>query len=157
MFSTINKKRSLLVSIVSSLYVLYSCIPCDTKYCLSFKNCTDDTLLIGAAHCDNIDSVVFPLYAVYYNYLDSSKYHSEIKLWNAYGCKSDIIYPDSLCALYDDIFYSTNDTCYFFLVKYKDAKMYSYDEIRAKKLYGKFVVINGSNGIVDRNIRYMNP
>ena len=43
------------------------------------------------------------------------------------------------------------DTCYFFLVRYRYAKQYSHDEIREKKLYGRFIVINDSNGIVDRN------
>ncbi len=156
MFSSINKIRSLFVSVFTSLLVLFSCIPVfDSNFCIVFKNSTDDTLLIGAAYCNDIDSVVFPLYAECYIYSDSSKYHSEIKLWHAYVRNSDIIYPDSLCGLHDDIFHSTNDTCYFFLVKYKDAKAYSYDEICAKKMYEVFVVTKNANGDFDRNIKYM--
>ena len=156
MIPTFNKKV-IFTCTFTSLYVLYSCIPfCYSNYCEEFKNCTEDTLLIGAAHCDDIDSVVFPLYAPHSSFCNEN-HCSEIKLWKSTERSSDIIYPDSLCGIFADFFLPTYDTCYFFLVKYKDAKMYSYDEIRAKKLYGKFVVINGSNGIVDRNIRYMNP
>ena len=156
MYFTI-KKKGLLVSAFALLFVVSSCIPfCDSSYSIYFKNYTDDTLLIGVAHCDDIDSVVAPL-CVPHSSLGNENHCSEIKLWKSIERNSDIIYPDSLCDIFDVFFWPTNDTCYFFLVKYKDAKMYSYDEIRAKKLYGKFVVINGSNGIVDRNIRYMNP
>lgn len=156
MIPTFNKKV-IFTCTFTSLYVLYSCIPfCDSNYCEKFKNCTGDTLLIGAAHCDDIDSVVFPLYAPHSSFCNEN-HCSDIKLWKSTERSSDIIYPDSLCGIFADFFWSTYDTCYFFLVKYKDAKQYSHDEIRDKKLYGRFVVINGSNGIVDRNIRYMNP
>ena len=43
---------------------------------------------------------------------------------------------------------------YFFLVKYRDAKSYSYDDIYAKKKYEVFVVTKNSNGDFDRNIKY---
>ena len=148
------KKKGLLVSAFALLFVVSSCIPfCDSSYSIYFKNCTDDTLLIGVAHCDDIDSVVAPL-CVPHSSLGNENHCSEIKLWKSIERNSDIIYPDSLCDIFDVFFWPTNDTCYFFLVKYRDAKLYSYDEIRAKKLYGKFVVTRDANGDYDRNIRY---
>ena len=80
---------------------------------------------------------------------------SEIKLWKSTERNSDIIYPDSLCDIYDTFIWPINDTCYFFLVKYRDAKLYSYDEIRAKKLYRKWFAVRDKDGDYDRDIRYL--
>ena len=61
MYFTI-KKKGLLVSAFALLFVVSSCIPfCDSSYSIYFKNCTDDTLLIGVAHCDDIDRIVMIL------------------------------------------------------------------------------------------------
>lgn len=53
-----------------------------------------------------------------------------------------------------DLFEKT-DTNYFFLIRYSDAKKYSLDEIRDKKLFGKYIVTRDADGKFDRNIRYM--
>jgi hypothetical protein len=40
------------------------------------------------------------------------------------------------------------------LVKWQDAKQYSWDEIRAKKLYRRWVTVKNKDGEFDRNIKY---
>lgn len=66
----------------------------------------------------------------------------------------DLIYPDSICATTAEALFSNQDTCYFFLIKWKDAKNYSWDGIRAKKLYKKWITTKNKDGDCDRNIRY---
>ena len=114
--------------------LLSSCIPVFDSYeLMRFKNCTNDTLYIGASFYDaeNIDS-----------------------LWNERIFVEDFIYPDSMCTLDAYCGIKNVDTCYFFMVKYSDSKRYSWDEIRAKKLYGKCVTTRNKDGEFDRNIRY---
>jgi len=56
----IMKMRNLLTVSLVVLFVLSSCIPPICSNVISrFKNCTNDTLFIGASHSDNIDSVIF--------------------------------------------------------------------------------------------------
>ncbi|MBO7100328.1 MAG: hypothetical protein J6W21_10735 [Bacteroidaceae bacterium] len=45
------------------------------------------------------------------------------------------------------------DTCYFFLIKWSDAKKYSWDEIRDKKMYRTWIVTKDKDGNYDTNIR----
>ena len=47
------------------------------------------------------------------------------------------------------------ENCYFFLVKWGDAKKYTWDEIRKNKLYRKWVITRDKNGEYDTNIRYL--
>ena len=117
-----------------------------------FRNCTNDTLLIAASHYNCIDSVDFVLSPDYL----SAQSGLDI-LWkddNLYFESSSVIHPDSTCFInYYYLSYKT-DTCYFFLIKWRDAKRYSWDEIRANKLYRKWVVTRDKNGNYDKNIRY---
>ena len=46
------------------------------------------------------------------------------------------------------------DHYYFFLIKLEDAKNHSWDEIRAKKLYKKWITVKKENGEFDTNIKY---
>ncbi len=136
---------------------------------VGFKNCTNDTLVIGGSDYDNIDSVWFfkdvnklskePLLTSIdsiilsdikhiKHYCDTTINQEEIFEKNKEGM---ITYPDSLFFVNE---YFLFDHYYFFLIKLEDAKNHSWDEIRAKKLYKKWVVDRKINGGYDRNIKY---
>ncbi len=53
----------------------------------------------------------------------------------------------------EDLF-SDYDTGYLFLIKYRDAKQYTWDEIRKRKLYHRHIVVRDAEGNYDMNIRY---
>ena len=67
----------------------------------------------------------------------------------------EAILPDSTCWDYEHCLFNNTDTSYLFLVKWSDAHRYSWDEIRANKLYRKWVVTRDKNGEHDMNIRYL--
>lgn len=118
---------------------------------LFLKNRTDDTLFIGASHYNAIDSVGCLLQPAYLSTGDEL-YPSKVRLWNAIDDKSKIVYPDSSFTIYTEYLFDNTDTCYFFLVKWKDAKNHSWDEIRMKKLYSRRIIIRDSNGKFEQTI-----
>ena len=165
-----KKTRNLLVCISVIVSLLSSCIPVmDSVTLVGFKNCTNDTLVIGESDYDNIDSVWFgsidvdrlskePLLTSIdsiilsdikhiKHYCDTTINQEEIFEKNKEGM---ITYPDSLFFVNE---YRLFDR-YFFLIKLEDAKNHSWDEIRAKKLYKKWNVVRKKYGGYDRNIRY---
>ena len=100
-----------------------------------FVNCTNDTLFICPSHCNDIDSIydrAFPLYS-------QSRCMNDYVLLEVNGLyihNSEAIFPDSTCRT-DYYLLRKTDTTYFFLIKWSDAKRYSWDEIREQKLYRK--------------------
>jgi hypothetical protein len=163
----IKKNRNLLVCISVIVSLLSSCIPVmDSVSLVGFKNCTNDTLVIGGSDYDNIDSVWFfkdvnklskePLLTSIdsiilsdiKHYCDTTINQEEIFEKNKEGM---ITYPDSLFFVNE---YCLFDQYFFFLIKLEDAKNHSWDEIRAKKLYKKWKVVRKKYGGYDRNIRY---
>lgn len=160
--------RNPLVGSLIVLSVLSSCIPHDIKMVLpTFVNCTSDTLYIGASRYDYIDSVeVFasPLYGVDDNNIDTIG----ISLWmdritelengaRIYikAQKDAYIYPDSTCVINIPLSFNDIDTCYLFLVKWRDAKEFSWDDIRTKNLFNKWIFTKDSKGKYERNIKYL--
>ena len=160
----------LLGSALVMLGLFYSCKPvmC-SRVVAEFKNCTGDTLYIGVSRYDCIDSIeaqLAPCYGIPVANLDTT----EISLWKervikygnelysderVYALKDCYIYPDSTCSIdANRLSNHDNDTCYFFLIKWKDAKQYSWDEIRTKILYRKWYFVSKSKGRYDGNIRY---
>ena len=142
-----------LLTALSMICLLSSCIiPGCGGTLYIFNNCTEDTLFIGSAHYDNIDSVDYRLRPHTYCDVDSI----DLQLWNGMAVNSkELICPDSTCLINGSYLLSEdNDTCYFFLVKWHDAKQYSWDEIRSKKLYRRWVTVKNKDGEFDRNIRY---
>ena len=117
-----------------------------------FVNCTNDTLFICPSHCNDIDSIydrAFPLYS-------QSRCMNDYVLLEVNGLyihNSEAIFPDSTCRT-DYYLLRKTDTTYFFLIKWSDAKRYSWDEIREQKLYRKWIVTRDKDGNYDRNIRY---
>ena len=148
-------------------FFCYSCTSCQ-RYS-HFKNHTSDTLYIGASHYDDIDSIDEQLEPCWWIPTNSILDTTDVSLWERKTEHSDdyycvfeanrdwYIYPDSICSI-DDCYLNDkdkSDTCYFFLIKWSDAKRYSWDEIRANKLYRKWVVTRDKNGEHDMNIRYL--
>lgn len=130
-----------------------SCVPvCDSKSVAVFMNNTDDTLYIGASHYGTIDSVDYSLKPAYFpmdNVIDTSK----VILWNDNIAPSDVVYPDSLFTIDGDYLFCHTDTCYFFLIKMKDAEKHSWDEIREKKLYRRKTIVRNPDGSFARAIK----
>lgn len=132
---------------------MWSCTSC--RQDVRFRNCTNDTLFIGVSHHDHIDSIeglLFPHYNSLYNDIDTA----EIYLRTEANVRKLFVYPDSLCSVDSNYLYRGSDTYYFFLIKWRDAKRYSWNDIRTKKLYRKLVVKKQKNSEFDRNIRYPN-
>ena len=162
-----RKKQFLGGGWLLTLILLTSCIPgCDRGTLVIFNNCTKDTLFIGASQYDNIDSVDSQLLPDYNKLANSSLDTTGVSIWKNieknYGkgyihikfWKDSFILPDSMCTIKENHLFYDNDTCYFFLIKWKDAKNYSWDYIRAKKLYQRWITIKDKDGVFDRNIRY---
>ena len=169
-----KKNRNLLVCISVIVSLLSSCIPVmDSVTLVGFKNCTNDTLVIGESDYDNIDSVWFgsidvdrlskePLFTsidsilldINKDYLESCEFYDEENITPEELTEKNkeemITYPDSLFFVNE---YRLFDK-YFFLIKFEDAKNHSWDEIRAKKLYKKWVTVRNKEGEFDRNIKY---
>lgn len=143
-----------LLSVVGIILVLVSsCIPmCDSKTIAIFTNRTNDTLFIGASHYNTIDSVECQLRPTYLP-IDNSLHSSKITLWNDIDVQGDIIYPDSTFTIDANYLFNNTDTCYFFLIKWKDAKDYSWDEIRMMKLYRQRTVVRNIDGKFNPTIR----
>ena len=149
-----KKNRNLLVCIsaIASLFSSCSQADMDRLTFAEFKNCTNDTLFVGVSSYNTIDSVGWmlePLYSFEDSIVGNDK---DSCLLNEFY--ADRIYPDSVGKIYDYMLFDNSDTCYFFLIKYEDAKNHSLDEIRAKKLYKKWVTVRNKEGEFDRNIKY---
>ena len=143
-----KNKIHLLACTLMVVCLFSSCVYDSERACL-FKNCTGDTLVIGASRYAEIDSVCLQLCS------DFSSPHTEaIAFWRG-SDDIDIIEPDSIGVIDVDYLFAKTDTLYFFLVKYGNVKKYSLDEIRDKKLFGKCIVTRDVDGKFDRNIRYM--
>ena len=153
-----KKKRNLLVCFSIIMCLLSSCIPAmDSVTLARFKNCTNDTLFVEvSSYYNNIDSANCMLEPEWY-YEDSILCNNkDICLWNDIRAGGKKIYPDSIGKIYDYmLFYRNNtDTCFFFLIRNEDVKNHSWDEIRAKKLYKKWITVRNKEGEFDTNIKY---
>ncbi|MDN5553991.1 hypothetical protein [Prevotella sp.] len=153
-----NKNTNLLGVTLIILCVLSSCIPIiDSRVDAIFKNCTNDTLFIGASHYDNVDSVEFLVNPNYNILANSDLDTTDISLWKGTFARGDsFVYPGSICAINANYLFQDKDTCYFFLIKLGNAKRYSWDEIRAHKIFSRWIVTKNTAGKLDKNIRYLN-
>ena len=150
----IGKNYRLLLSGVGIILVMVSSfIPiCDSRTIAIFTNRTNDTLFIGASHYNTIDSVDCQLYPAYLPN-DSCFYPSKVTLWKGIDVQGDIIYPDSMFTIDGEYLFNNTDTCFFFLIKCKDAIKYSWDEIRMMKLYRQRIVVRNDDGKFNQTIR----
>jgi len=153
-----NRRNISILGAVLVVICLFSSCVWDYERSEFFVNCTNDTLLIGASQCNNIDGldcVLTPFYTVReFNTEEFSLKKSSVPSF----CfdERDIIFPDSICSINYYYLFDNNktDTTYFFLIKWSDARKYTWDEIREQKLYRKWVVTRDKKGEFDRNIRY---
>lgn len=120
-----------------------------------FKNCTEDTLLIGASQYNDIDSVIYIAERVY-SPEGSSPCDSMLTIWKKNINEINCIYPDSLCAIDGNYLFNNTDTCYFFLIRLDIAKKFSLDEIRSLKLYNRWTAVKGEDGKFNNSIYYRN-
>jgi hypothetical protein len=151
-----RKYKKKLGYVVITLGLFSSCIPiCDSRTVAIFKNCTNDTLYIGASHFDMIDSVDCQLQPAYL-VIDSDTFSSKVTLWNGVDIRGSIVYPDSSFIIDGNYLFNNTDTCYFFLIKWENAKGFSWDEIRTKKLFRRWIVTRDKEGRFDRHIRNLN-
>ena len=156
-----KKSKCLWKVILPIIYLLFVSTTCEPwAQNTFFNNCTKDSLFVGASHCNNMDSmdyILSPRYIYSAGGLDSVEF-SLLKGSNPSFCfdERDIIFPDSICFIDIDYLFDNDkiDTCYFFLIKWSDAKKYSWDEIRDKKMYHTWIVARNKNGEYDTNIRY---
>lgn len=141
------------------VYLLFTSTVCEPwTQEVFFSNCTNDTLLIGASQCNNIDGLDYVL-TPFYTVREFNTEEFSLKKSSAPSfCfdERDIIFPDSICSINYYCLFDNNktDTAYFFLIKWSDAKKYSWDEIREQKLYRKWIVTRDKDGNYDTNIRY---
>lgn len=127
-----------------------------TRHVAKFKNCTTDSLFVGLSYYNTIDSVSSLLYPCYNTSEINRNDTSSIFPWkNVVVGEFDYVCPDSMCSADCEILFRDNDTCYFFLVKWKDAKMHSWDEIRKEKLYHRLVVTKDKEGKINTDIKYV--
>ena len=146
---TMKYLRKLVYSVALILFVFSSCVY--DSYCdYIFTNRTGDSLFIGASYYDEIDSVDYQLEPLFY---DRGSHPDTLTLWDKICVQDNIIYPDSSFLINSVYLSVNNDSCYLFLVKWRDANDYSWDEIRRKKLYRRRKVVRNSDGDFDRTIQ----
>lgn len=129
---------------------------------VSFRNCTNDTLLIGASHYNNMDSIETALWSMncdirssYTNDFDTVSYPvlegPDFSFENR-----DIVFPDSICYIDESYMHDNFDTCYLFLIRWSDARKYSWDEIRANNKFYIQTVTKDDWGSYNTEIKYTN-
>ncbi len=152
-----NTKRKLSLGIVLVfLYGMLACVPIvHTRHAAKFKNCTADSLFIGLSYYNTIDSVFTLLYPSYNTSATNRNDTSGIFLWKKVVIERlDYVSPDSTCRTDREILFHDNDTSYLFLIKCKDAKNHTWDEICKNKLYHRLVITKNILGKFDTNIKY---
>lgn len=154
MIKLMDMKKCLFWSSLIVAGLFPSCLPVyDPKVIAVFLNNTEDTLFIAATHYDNVDSVERQLRPRYLQ-ADSSLDTSTIFLWNGCNVEGNHVYPDSSFTIDGDFLFNGHDSCYFFLVKWRDAKRYSWKEIRSRKLYRRVIITRDKDGKFDTDIKY---
>jgi hypothetical protein len=127
-----NGKILIVMSII--LTTLTSCVM-DRKTTFFIRNCTNDTLLIGLlesytlANWKDWNAEDF----VTTNDTDEDKQALTKAIIGRFAL------PDSTLFVDPDVFFF-KDTCYIYAIKWQIAKLYTIEEIRAKKLYDRLPV-----------------
>ena len=104
-------------------------------------------MYIGVSHYDDIDSVYEQAYPHYDFTANNRADTTGISLWERINFNSSCyILPDSAYSINADILLKDADTFYFFMVRVKDAKRYSWEKIRTKFIYHKWTAKRNKNG-----------
>ena len=149
-------KMGVLAACLVAFNLLNACVPIiHSRHTAWFKNVTGDTLLVGVSCFDNIDSVFWfvepasNMCSVKDSDLFADSLTKELKFQ-----LNQLVYPDSMCYTSEESMFMHDDTCYFFLFKFRDINHNSWKEICAKKLYHKWMVVRDRDGNFDRDIKY---
>lgn len=113
---------------------------------MKIVNRTCDTILVGKAYCNNIDSTKFFIqHSGFILYTDSMKMKEDLWFDN-----SNLIYPDSFGTTGAN-YLIKEKTGYFFIIKLDIAKTHTWEEICKNHLYDTLVatceMLNESNQI----------
>lgn len=148
------KKAIVFIVVLMMLCFVSSCIYMCSKRHEYFKNCTNDTLLVGHSCYDSVDSIDCQMYSSYF--VTSAEFDTVfIPVKKNVKFRGDMaVLPDSTFSIVDWALFKDHDTCYFYLIKWRDIRHNSWKEICSKKLYHKYMVVRNKDGNFDRNIRY---
>jgi len=120
---------------ITLLFVLVSCV-LDTVPIMWIINRTCDTIIIGRAYYDNIDSIKYLI-----TNLEVDTTELKLKIKEDLEIKRDnIIVPDSFATDDARIYSGQNSKGYFFIFNYNSIKTHSWDEICKNHLYDTLVI-----------------
>ncbi len=139
------------LSIIFSMFLLASCLPVwDTMESMRIKNCTTDTLLIGASFSNNIDSVYINIYGGRLRFLPRTWAKCDYT-WTTINEKGmleirsqDYIPQDSTANYAESGALFSHDKehkAYFFIIKLETARNHTWAEICKEQLYDSLFVI----------------
>lgn len=137
------KKKTLMMAAMAACVatLLISCLPVfDSMEQMRIVNRTNDTVLIGNAKYNNIDSVKWFLECWGTKY--DSTWTEIDNMGNLKVSKNDLIPHDSMGCYGETTLFGQNKDHkgYFFIIKQENAKNYSWKEICRYKLYDTLVV-----------------
>ena len=150
--NTNRRNISILGAVLVVICLLSSCVM-DYARNEFFVNCTNDTLFICPSHCNDIDSIYDRAFPFYSQSSCKDDMNVLLEVNGLYIHNNEAIFPDSTCRT-DYYLLRKTDTAYFFLIKWSDARKYTWDEIRKNKLYRKWVATRNKKDEYEKNIRY---
>ncbi|MBQ7419806.1 MAG: hypothetical protein IJV17_03575 [Prevotella sp.] len=124
--------------IILGLFGFVSCLPVfDSIPMMRIVNRTCDTILVGRAYCDNIDSITH-----FVETLECDTTEVRLKLKEDLRIvRRNLIAPDSFAIADARISSGQNGKGYFFILKYNTTKNHTWNEICKNHLYDTLVVI----------------
>ena len=143
------------------LYSFVSCLPVfDFAESMSIKNCTKDTVIVGASFSSSIDSIYMGEYGRFrfYDRL-GAKWDSTWTVMNNKGMldisKNELIPPDSMAAYAESgRLFKRDNKGLFFIIKLETARNHTWDEICRNHLYDTLVVTREMLEQTDNIIEY---
>lgn len=143
------------------LYSFVSCLPVfDFAESMRIKNCTKDTVIVGASFSSSIDSIYMGEYGRFrfYDRL-GAKWDSTWTVMNNKGMldisKNELIPPDSMAAYAEPgRLFKRDNKGLFFIIKLETARNHTWDEICRNHLYDTLVVTREMLEQTDNIIEY---
>ena len=134
-----NRKKTILIVLICSL-INTSCLPVfDTLTLLFIDNHSNDTIIVGMAGHNCIDSVTC--------FMSSTIHHESEIDFNGNNYlnlgKGSMIMPDSVGEYGTMAMFSTSQTNsrYFFIIKWETAKKHTWEEICREEIYDTLIVV----------------
>ena len=135
--SNSGNMRRKLVFTATTMLLLVSCLPVfDTVPLMRIVNRTCDTILVGRAYCDNIDSITH-----FVETLERDTTEVRLKLKEDLRIvRRNLIAPDSFAIADARISSGQNGKGYLFILKYNTTKNHTWDKICKDRLYDTLFV-----------------